>query len=451
MEAIDTVYEYAGYQAAMALHQTLAGLAVPLIIALAGLAWRFMRVAEDGLARPLAIYVLSLILTWWLLSPVDVVADGRAKVRAPRFVVALTSAGDVFSRRATRALNEGFLRRPFEWERIAAMCGLARVFTADTKENLRAFFKVCTRPAIAGLSEPPHPYVEENPLGIEAELPYHRYTFTWRAGSRRGQHVGCETARAELLAAVDAEVRGSPYHREVMNAMAQYEGRGTEERFRKFYVNQVIRNEWNHPASDEGEMAGVRAAVGRYEFLDPARTTVRDPETLTQALALNTGAAFYSAVLQAGSDSVNPKQKYYLITTLGPELYGLFLLLLIALFPIAGLWALLPGKWTALVHFSKVFLSVKLWPVGWAILSALTDRRPALEAIVGPGQPIAHTGNLFIGIAMMYFIVPALSFAAVNIATAAASMPFREAMAPTAGGNPVRDLARVGAGGSSLS
>lgn len=120
-------------------------------------------------------------------------------------------------------------------------------------------------------------------------------------------------------------------------------------------------------------------------------------------------------------------------------------MLLMAFFPVAVLYALLPGKWAALLHYAKLFLAVKLWPFGWALLTAFTQRRPTalaladaasdLRARVEYDTRIGETPNLFVTISLMYVLVPALSFVIVQLVSHAASLPFQQAAPRPSGGN----------------
>jgi hypothetical protein len=130
------------------------------------------------------------------------------------------------------------------------------------------------------------------------------------------------------------------------------------------------------------------------------------------------------------SNRLTAKQKYYQVLTLGPHLYGLSEMVLLGLFPLAGLFALAPGRWRVLIHFLKVFGSVKLWPVGWAVLSTFNERRGVIEAFDPPDR---GGGNVFLAVTGMYLLIPAIAFLVVHLAEAAAALPFAPAVPPAAG------------------
>lgn len=115
---------------------------------------------------------------------------------------------------------------------------------------------------------------------------------------------------------------------------------------------------------------------------------------------------------------------------LGPHLYGLSVMVLLGLFPLAGLFALAPGQWRVFINYTKVFVSVKLWPVGWALLSTFNERRGPLEAFDAPER---GGGSVFLAVSGMYVLIPALAFLVVHLAGTAAAMPFAQALPPAAG------------------
>jgi len=169
---------------------------------------------------------------------------------------------------------------------------------------------------------------------------------------------------------------------------------------------------------------GQRIHSDQGAFQCPPNTTpIRDPAVEAEEV--------HSATLPA--------------TAHAPHLYGLFLMLLMAFFPVAVLYALLPGKWTALLHYAKLFMAVKLWPFGWALLTAFTQRRPLALALADAASDlrtrvdyefrIGDTPNLFATITLMYILVPAISFVIVQLVSHAASLPFQQAVPRPTGGN----------------
>jgi hypothetical protein len=91
--------------------------------------------------------------------------------------------------------------------------------------------------------------------------------------------------------------------------------------------------------------------------------------------------------------------------------------ILFMLFPLAGLMALWPQWHPAITNFMKILISVKLWPILWALLSGILSSRNAFDG-TNPNGVDSGLGNggVFPAICSMYLIVPLLSFMIVNIA-----------------------------------
>lgn len=449
-DLLDTAYEFAGFQAAASFHNALSGLAVPLLFALAGVAYRIFRVAEDGAVRPLTFYLLGMIVVAWLASPRSSEPSALPHLRAPRGLSLIDGAADAVVRRAIEGVNRDFLTRPFEWERLALLARVARVQDPDLSARLRAFFEECTGPAIARVGPPPSDAARRNPTAEHTGLPYDALV------DAAGQ--GCESTRRDLATALRREVEGHGTHRETLAALSAYSGSEAGD-LRALYIDKLVRNAWLRPDAQEGEFEAARRSVGTFRWFDLDRRTSRYPfdggrevntlwdiATFPGMVLTELVTGIYAETTQWLSEATESRQRHYLVTTHAPHLYGLSIMVLMALFPIAALYGLLPGKWTALLQFCKIFFSVKLWPFGWSLLTAFTERRPGALALADAasdlGAQAAHslrlgeTPNLFVTITLLYLLVPAFSFAAVQLVTHAASLPIQSAFPRTAGGNP---------------
>ena len=448
-DLLDTAYEYAGFQAAGSFQEALSGLAVPLLFALAGVAWRVFRVAEDGVIRPLGFHVMTLFLVAWLVTPRSTDAAALPHLRAPRAIAMLDSAADAIVRRAVKGIDRDFLTRPFEWERLALLSHVSMIQDPDLSTAVRSFLDECVPPAMVRAGTPPPAGARRNPIANDSGLAYSALVDS----SGRG----CEEVRRSLVDAISREVERHESHQATLGALAAYSGEG-EADLRALYIDKLVRNAWLRGDPAEGEGALTRRSVGTYRWFDVDRRTMRYPfdagrdvNTIYDLMMFPAAAVgevangIYAEASQWLSESTSSKQRYYLVTTHAPHLYGLTLMLLMALFPIAALLALLPGKWTALLHFSKIFFSVKLWPFGWALLTAFTERRPSALALADAASdfraPVEHalrigeSPNLFISISLLYILVPALTFMAVQFVSQAASLPFQSIAPKPAGGS----------------
>jgi hypothetical protein len=212
--------------------------------------------------------------------------------------------------------------------------------------------------------------------------------------------------------------------------------------FRRGYLEQVARRAIDGPGSPTDEQRLVLESLGTYALSDASQETGGGWLGAFLGLFLvelrpgsfddlERSIVSWTAALEQGwQNSYTARQRYYLATIYGPPVYGLALLLLLALFPVAGLCSLLPGLSGVFVNFAKTFVSVKLWPVGWGILSRFNERRSILEVF----EPADRTqADVFLAVASMYLLVPGLAFLVVHLAATAAALPFRDAAPAPAG------------------
>jgi hypothetical protein len=339
-------------------------------------------------------------------------------VNTPRFVAYLGQATDLLQRRAVRQINDRFLTEPFEWERIAARVSFARILDPALERDVGLFLESCGRTTLAR-AEPRH-----GNLLREGALPY---------------EAPCEDRRRRLWQRVQLHVKDDPHHRATVEA-ARSKDPSQAAAFAERYVDEIVVRAIDEPGGAVSESALVLASLGQYSYTDPSQSTGALPawaKFLLGPLAVLFGdqttniAISGAAELQQGFDNrFSAKQKYYLAATYGPHVYGLALMILLGLFPVAGLFALCPNQWMLFVNYAKTFISVKLWPVGWTLLSTFNERRTILETFDEPGRV---SGSPFLAAAAMYLVVPGVMFLIVHLAAAAAALPFSPAVPPPSG------------------
>jgi hypothetical protein len=130
---------------------------------------------------------------------------------------------------------------------------------------------------------------------------------------------------------------------------------------------------------------------------------------------------------------------YYKITNFAPYVYGLAMMILIAIFPFAAFMIALPWGWKALVKWGKFLLMVKLWVVIWSMLGDFNQARYQWTDDYAEQGLAEDSTYIFGGICVMYVLTPAiagivvqlLDHTATGIAGAALSfMPQGGAAAP---------------------
>ncbi|HZE99045.1 MAG TPA: hypothetical protein VE981_18715 [Planctomycetota bacterium] len=413
MNAIDTIYEYAGYKLAGSLSGVFSAVGLPLILALVGVAYVFHAVAEKGTLRPLAIHLLYLIFAAWLLG-----TTRMQDVPTPRFAAYAGQAADLLQKRLIRRISDRFLTEPFEWERLAARVSTGRILDPGLDLQIASFLESCARTSLA-VADPQHPN-----LFREGALPF---------------NGRCEERRRELWQRIQQHVQSDPHHQATLEA-ARANDPTQAAAFAERYTDEIAIRSIDEPGGPTGETALVLASLGEYSLTDTSQHTGAVPSWAKLLLgpagwifgdqAVNVAIGGIAALNQNYENRFAAKQRFYQVLTYGPHLYGLSVMVLLGLFPVAALFSLLPGQWRVLVHFLKVFVSVKLWPVGWTVLSTFNQRRSALEAFDAPER---GGGSVFLAVSAMYLLIPALAFLVVQLASNAAAIPFAPALPPAAG------------------
>ncbi len=413
MNSIDTIYEYAGYKLAGSLSSVFSGIGLPLILALAGLAYSVHIVAEKGTLRPLALHVLYLLFASWLLG-----TTRQQGVPAPRFIAYTGQATDLLQKLLVKRINDRFLTAPYEWERIAAQVSYGRILDPALDLRVAAFLDSCARTSLA-LTEPRHAN-----LLREGALPY---------------EGDCERRRRDLWDRLQQHVNTDPHHQATIQAVVARDP-AQADAFVQRYTDALAIRSIDEPGGPISESNLVLASLGEYSITDRSQRS-RPLPAWAKPLMGPVGWLLGSDVVDAAIDGlagihqewttrIESKQRFFAVLSVGPHVYGIAVMILLGLFPVAGMLALVPGHWRVLLRFVELYASVKLWPVGWAILSTFNQRRGVLETFDAPER---GDGSVFLAVSGMYLLIPALAFMIVRLAGAAAAIPFAPAVPPAAG------------------
>jgi hypothetical protein len=424
MTSIDTIYEYAGLKLAGTLWELFSSVGLPLIVALAGVAYAVHGVADKGSIRPLGIHLLYLILAAGLIG-----STTHQGVKTPRLVAWLVQAADLLQKRSVRQINDRFLTEPFEWERIAARVGSARILDPGLQRDVDLFLSSCGRTTLAR-AEP-----QRGNLLREGALPY---------------DAACEDRRRSIWVRLQGHVQEHPTHRATLEA-ARAKDPAQATTFADRYADELAVRAIDEPGGPMSETSLLRLSLGEYSYTESSQSTGPLPWWMKAAMGVaglfgdeisNVTIAGLAELNQNYEDRFRSKQRYFAVVTYGPHLYGLALMIVLGLFPVAAMFALCPGQWKTFVNYGKVLISIKTWPIGWAILSTFNQRRAALEAFDSPER---IGGNAFLAVSAMYLVVPAVAFLIVHLAATAAAVPFAAAVPPAAGpgSGPVAPAAAV--------
>ena len=468
---IDTLYEFTAYSVSLHVGKYLiwSGYLVGFVLSVALLRLYYTG-CREGTFKDLAaypVYVLFILFLLWpievaLTAPVDQSGDFLEEkgvfadpadpdyaseksfrpqtLRVPRLLAYVGALLGSLQRNLVSDICDEMHSSMYQWKHVAAINSNTRVFSQPLREDLGVYLKCCYYPALT--AGPPAAEADAwksvpfSGLLIDGQLlaAYDQMKLL----SEETRHFNNETSTcADLHRAIDEdlsrEISSERYHQRALatyNRLSKQSGIGPGNwlAYAHFYRRRLIYNQMFilGPSS----VATLREALPEYQLLkgnglldlnyitsDPGdgglgASLVRSVTKLPRALA-----AISSTVAEGWSQRAMGPATYYRVSALGPYVYGLLLAFVVMAFPLAGLLALWPHWWTALVNFMKLFVSIKLWPIFWAYLSGMMSYRSAFT----PDDPEGFQGTfgsegMFPAIALMYLVVPVFSFMVTSIA-----------------------------------
>jgi hypothetical protein len=441
---VDTIYGFVGHTVGFRLGTYLIweGFLVFFVVA-AGFIRLYYLSSQKGSFAELGTYPLYVFFLLFLLYPIEVsltaprapnqAQPGGAgamanaeKLQVPRILAYVCSLSDALQQRLigdVRGMVGNTLR---EWERLAAVNEKARIMNVTLRQDLAIYVKHCYWPTLAQDGSPkgePWDLVPLAFLDIDEWLvaKYDEINLLAPRTALNNQPIPCTGFHRWIFNLIVAELKSDPAHALALAAYAGADVPGSEAW--NFYRRRILYNEIYVLAP--GAAAAVRTALPEYSIADPTTMSVQATQSRGvwanawsflsnfPAIAASTASAFGEWWSQKAMGSAT----YYRVSALAPHIYGMTIGLLFMLFPVAGLMAFWPKWWTAIVNFMKVLISVKLWPILWALLSAILSSRNVFDG-TNPNGFDSGLGNsgVFPAICSMYLIVPALSFMIVNIA-----------------------------------
>jgi len=409
---VDSLYEALGLQAAGRLMELFGRVQLPLVVILATTAWLFYEGAERGSYRRTAVYFFCAAFLWFLLSPVSVLIPAKDQpmtFTTPRLLFHLNGACDALSAAATN--GHAKLRQEMADDRLGFVLREIRIADPRLASEAREFLGDCAGPEIAA-REAAGQATEEYLM-----LPMMVSRFE-RLGP--GLDAKCRPRRDGLYARVRRHLASRD---EIRGVLANQKWRPFLERvlaaagvrvelqvpISDYLVNVAVAREWTAGGSDVERAERATGGSG-LELIASERHNSLPTPRLDQ---IGTAAVH---LYSRGSMEVEARAKRYELMMHAPRFYGLSLMLAMAAFPLAALFALLPSGWPVLANFAKIFVSVKLWPVFWNLLSVFNDVTDEPDArLVLPA---------------VYGIIPVVSFVLVNLASGASGDAFRKVVDP---------------------
>ncbi len=269
-------------------------------------------------------------------------------------------------------------------------------------------------------------------------------------------HRRCGDERAALPDLLRTHIHEHPVHSEVLGDLldqSRRAGDDREEGLEKIYLGRLIDNE-TRGFSPDTEAAMLARAVPGYSLTSGKMDLTTQKaggggfvEKFVDALV-----AAFTYISESLSVYGQAPALYYRFALYAPAIYSFLVMFLLALFPLVMLWSFWPERWTALVHYFRLLLSVKLLPVLWSWTSAINEARFQLN----PADPDGSlgTGNVaewFPALVSMYFLAPAISYLFVAGITRGATNLAGQILGPlggTAGAAGERTVQNVAIGGA---
>lgn len=439
---VDTIYGFVGHTIGFRLGSYLIwqGFLVFFVVA-AGFIRLYYTSSVKGSFTELGIYPLYVFFLLFFLYPIDVTlsaprapgSDAMAsaeKVRVPRVLAYVCSLTDSLQQTLISEIKQTVGSTMREWERISAVNAQARIYGKVTRQDLSYYLKYCYWPTIAQDDAPkgdPWDLVPLARLSIDEWLlgKYQEINLSSPRMAVSKYPIACATFHTFVSNEVEGELQGEKVHSQ---ALAAFAGANVSDADAfSFYRRRILYNEIY--VLQPGQAAAVKAALPEYSLTDPNTMSAQIKQSQNYGEVAwswvknipSMAASAASALDEWWTQNAMGTATYYRVTALAPHIYGMTVGLLFMLFPIAGLMSLWP-KWSgAITNFMKILISVKMWPILWALLSAILSSRNLFDG-TNPNGYDSGLGNsgVFPALCSMYLIVPTLSFMMVNIAHHAA-------------------------------
>lgn len=453
---IDLVYEFLGHSVGLRLSTYLIWQGYFVVFVLGAAFLRlYYQGSREGSYTELGVYPVYVLFVFFLLWPIPValtaprtmdrtqgandsagVMQSAESVNVPRILAYVTALTDALQQYLIRDFKGMVGNTMHEWSRIAALNEKTRFMGWDVRNDVRRYVQYCYWPAMAQDGHPegdPWTLVPLADLAVDNWLlaRYQEINLQSPKSSTvytRGP-IACLDLHSSLKASIAGELKTAKFHQQSLAAFSAVNVDPAQAL--QFYRRRILYNEIFVVGGLEG--ASIRQALPAYtlttgtgsgelnsQYMDMSVTNDSSVLGTIKNLFANlpvAAATVASTLSEWWSQKAMGPATYYRVSSLGPHIYGMVIALLFMLFPIAGLMAFWPKWWTAIVNFMKVFLSVKLWPILWAFLSAILSHRNSFDSENPSGfEPTLGSSGVLPAIASMYLVVPAMSFLIINLA-----------------------------------
>ena len=452
--AIDTMYELKGFQMAQSFSEILIPWAVGILAAAAVVHTLFMA-DRTRRFRDIVIYSGYFLAMLYLAHPIKVNvavpagyvwedfeafyreydrgSRGQPMVKAPRFMVWSHVLSDALSAVLMNRVNKTFMEAPFGLERLSVLLREARIHDSGLQERFQAFVVSCYVPAraIYGSSGSRAGSDEAGPFLNPFNIPYDAYRELWPVDfeGRYDPNRKCDEEARELWKLLYDHAGETATLKETAQEVERLVRRNTQpggganrSGGQAFVLNHVVYNETAALfAVASGEIARLQQAVPDYGLFRTSQQTSSNPQDFIDVVR-----SIISFIVKAKQSidqwfqhhAAGPAL-YYQVTTYAPYVYGLSMMVITAMFPVAALAAFWPWRWTVLLTWAKYLLWIKLWMVFWAMLAAFNKARYEFTTGSDPSSGIGDQSYIFPAIAAMYLLSPGLALLVVQLLDAA--------------------------------
>ncbi len=337
------------------------------------------------------------------------------QVRVPRIIGVSHRLMDGLVRQFVGGLENDVGYTLFRWQAVVASLKQASILDPQLSERFHTFLRYCYWPAQAARGTP----IGGEDGGTDRPLPLREPSDALYQGLEMPMAqdwIPCAAMKGSLATGLRQHVVSNDVHAEALRAGVGLVG-GKNPDLVESYLTRLIYNE-TFGGGSRGEMALLKNAVPDYSSWDQQYMGTAKYGTVAQGVSGLLGLV--SSFWEGSSHETLGPTLYYRLTLFAPYLYGLLQAVILMAFPIAGLWSLWPGSWTAILNFLKLWASIKIWPIFWTFLSSFNIYRLNLP----PDDPLGAEGSggsaaMFASVAAMYVLVPVLSFMILNLVTQA--------------------------------
>jgi hypothetical protein len=440
-KSIDTAFEAAGLLMAQSVIDALFVSLLPVIV-LSGMAFVIYQAVTKQELQKILLYFFYILVVYFLMAPIHVSGEtesiGGRRLRAPRLLVWMNSVCDFIVGRAGTSAAERW-REAFRIQTLTQTLAAARIKDPALKEALGTFLEKCFVPALARQTNSISPAVgpsAHDPFGGGASgssSPVAAVYATIQFDLDDNRYVSCADLARGLKSRLNDHVKSA--HGKTIEKMSADLG-AAPEKIAALYTSRVIYNEmYGESPSDSLDADFVRYTPSYIKYGERVLGQAQSQPSLWDSVnpITQVGNVFSGAWSLAKESlgfglswltkEMSPVYARYMVVMMGPVIYVIVMMILMAMFPIVAVFSFWPFQAKVLLNFFKVFLSVKLWVLFWVMIGRIES-----SVMGGSAETLFETHEVSassIGLAAsaMYIVVPMLSYLVVSMGTSAIAVP----------------------------